>query len=124
VDVLVAAGRGIKKQENLELIRKLAGLFNHSAVAGSRAVIDSGWLPYSAQVGLTGKTVTPKAYIACGISGSPQHIAGMKNSQLIIAINKDANAAIFNYAHYCIVEDLQEFLPVLIEALNRSSLSK
>jgi electron transfer flavoprotein alpha subunit len=118
-EVIVAAGRGIKKQENLELIRGLAGLFKHSAVAGSRAVVDSGWLPYSAQVGLTGKTVTPRAYIACGISGSPQHIAGMKNSHLIVAINKDPNAAIFNYAHYCIVEDLQDFLPVLIESLKK-----
>ena len=118
-EILISAGRGIKKEENLELIRKLAELFNRSAVAGSRAVIDSGWLPYSAQVGLTGKTVTPKLYIACGISGSPQHIAGMKSSHLIIAINKDANAAIFNYSHYCIVEDLIEFSPVLIEALKK-----
>ena len=114
-EILISAGRGIKKEENLELMRKLAGLFNRSAVAGSRAVIDSGWLPYSAQVGLTGKTVTPRLYIACGISGSPQHIAGMRNSHLIIAINNDPNAAIFNYSHYCIVEDLFEFIPALID---------
>jgi electron transfer flavoprotein alpha subunit len=116
-EILISAGRGIIKEENLELIRKLAGMFNSSAVAGSRAVIDAGWLPYSAQVGLTGKTVTPKLYMACGISGSPQHIAGMRDSHLIIAINKDANAAIFNYSHYCILEDLLEFIPVLIEVL-------
>ncbi len=118
-EVLVAAGRGIGKPENLELIRSLAGHFRHSTFAGSRAVVDAGWLPYSAQVGLTGKAVMPKLYIACGISGSPQHIAGMKNSHLIIAINKDPNAAIFNYSHYCIVEDLLEFIPALIEELEK-----
>jgi electron transfer flavoprotein alpha subunit len=118
-EVLVAAGRGIGKPENLELLRSLAGHFSHSTVSGSRAVVDSGWLPYSSQVGLTGKTVTPKLYIACGISGSPQHIAGMKNSNLIVAINKDPNAAIFYYSHYCIVEDLEKFLPVLIDELSR-----
>jgi electron transfer flavoprotein alpha subunit len=118
-EVLVAAGRGIGKPENLELIRKLAGHFSRSTVSGSRAVVDSGWLPYSAQVGLTGKTVTPKLYIACGISGSPQHIAGMKNSKLIVAINKDPNAAIFNYSHYCIAHDLFEFIPALIEELEK-----
>jgi electron transfer flavoprotein alpha subunit len=118
-EVLVAAGRGIGKPENLELIRSLAGHFRRSTFAGSRAVVDAGWLPYNAQVGLTGKTVMPKLYIACGISGSPQHIAGMKNSHLIIAINKDPNAAIFNYAHYCIVENLLEFIPALIEELEK-----
>jgi len=118
-EVLVAAGRGIGKPENLELIRSLAGHFIRSTFAGSRAVVDAGWLPYNAQVGLTGKTVMPRLYIACGISGSPQHIAGMKNSHLIIAINKDPNAAIFNYSHYCIVEDLLEFIPALIEELEK-----
>jgi electron transfer flavoprotein alpha subunit len=118
-EALVAAGRGIGKPENLELIRSLAGHFRRSTFAGSRAIVDAGWLPYSAQVGLTGKTVMPKLYIACGISGSPQHIAGMKNSHLIIAINKDPNAAIFNYSHYCIVENLLEFIPVLIEELEK-----
>ncbi|HEY9162861.1 MAG TPA: electron transfer flavoprotein subunit alpha/FixB family protein [Desulfomonilia bacterium] len=120
-DVIVSAGRGIGKPENLELIRTLAGLFSRSAVAGSRLVIDAGWLPYRNQVGLTGKTVRPKLYIACGISGSPQHIAGMKDSSLIVSINKDPHAAIFNYSHYCIVEDLEKFLPVLIEELSRVS---
>jgi electron transfer flavoprotein alpha subunit len=120
-DVIVSAGRGIGKPENLELIRKLAGLFSRSAVGGSRLVIDAGWLPYPNQVGLTGKTVRPKLYIACGISGSPQHIAGMKDSSLIVSINKDPHSAIFNYSHYCIVEDLEKFLPALIGELNRVS---
>lgn len=120
-EVIVSAGRGLGKPENLELIRKLAGLFSRSAVGGSRLVIDAGWLPYPNQVGLTGKTVTPRLYLACGISGSPQHIAGMKDSSLIVSINKDPHAAIFNYSHYCIVEDLEKFLPVLIEELSRLS---
>ncbi len=120
-EVIVSAGRGIGKPENLELIRSLAGHFSRSAVAGSRLVIDAGWLPYRNQVGLTGKTVTPRLYIACGISGSPQHIAGMKDSSLIVSINKDPHAAIFNYSHYCIVEDLEKFLPVLIDELSRVS---
>jgi electron transfer flavoprotein alpha subunit len=120
-EVIVSAGRGIGKPENLEIIRTLAGLFSRSAVAGSRLVIDAGWLPYPNQVGLTGKTVTPRLYLACGISGSPQHIAGMKDSALIVAINKDPHAAIFNYSHYCIVEELEKFIPVLIMELNRVS---
>lgn len=118
-EVIVSAGRGIGKPENLDIIRHLAGMFERSAVAGSRAVVDAGWLPYSAQVGLTGKAVSPKLYIACGISGSPQHIAGIRNAKLIVAINKDPRAAIFNYAHYCITEDLFEFIPALIEELGK-----
>jgi electron transfer flavoprotein alpha subunit len=116
-EVIVAAGRGIGRPENLELIGELAECFIRSAVAGSRAVIDAGLLPHGRQVGLTGKTVAPRLYIACGISGSPQHIAGMKASALVAAINKDPNAAIFSHSHYCIVEDLEKFIPVLIDEL-------
>lgn len=114
-DTIVSAGRGIGRPENLELIERLAARFNRSAVAGSRPLCDLGWLAYRQQVGLTGKTVAPKLYIACGISGSPQHVAGMKNSQLIIAINKDPQAAIFQVADYGIVADLVEFIPLLLE---------
>jgi electron transfer flavoprotein alpha subunit len=114
-EVIVSAGRGIRKKENLELIERLAGLFSRSAVGGSRSVCDLGWLEYSRQVGITGKTVAPKLYIACGISGASQHIAGMKDSQLIIAINSDPGAAIFSIADYGIVEDLTTFIPLVIE---------
>lgn len=114
-EVVVSAGRGIGKPENLELIERLAARFKRSAIGGSRPLCDQGWLPYRQQVGLTGKTVSPRLYIACGISGSPQHIAGMKNSQLIIAINKDPHAAIFQVTDYGIVADLLEFIPLLLE---------
>jgi electron transfer flavoprotein alpha subunit len=118
-ETIVAAGRGIGKPENLELIERLSARFTRAAVGGSRPLCDLGWLAYRQQVGLTGKTVAPKLYIACGISGSPQHIAGMKNAQLIIAINKDPRAAIFQVAHYGIVADLLEFIPLLLEELER-----
>lgn len=114
-EVVVSAGRGIGGPENLDLIERLAARFKRSAVGGSRPLCDLGWLPYRQQVGLTGKTVSPKLYIACGISGSPQHVAGMKNSQLIIAINKDPHAAIFQVADFCIVADLVEFIPLLLD---------
>ncbi len=112
--VVVAAGRGIGKPENLELIRRLAGLFSRSAVAGSRPVCDMGWLDYRSQVGLTGATVSPRLYIACGISGARQHTVGMQGSDFIVAISNDPAAAIFNLADVCIVEDLTEFIPVLL----------
>jgi electron transfer flavoprotein alpha subunit len=117
--ILVSAGRGIGSPENLKVLDELAGLFSSSAIAGSRSVIDAGWLPYSSQVGLTGKTVEPDLYIACGISGSPQHIAGMKGSRLIAAINIDPDAAIFNHSHICIVEDLFDFIPQLIDEIKK-----
>lgn len=117
-EVLVSAGRGIGKPENLEQIERLAERFKRSAIAGTRPLCDQGWLPYRRQVGLTGATVSPKLYIACGISGSPQHVAGMKDSQLIIAINKDPHAAIFKVADYCVIADLLEFIPILLEELD------
>jgi electron transfer flavoprotein alpha subunit len=113
-DVIVSAGRGIGTRENLELVRSVARLFPDSAVGASRTICDLKWLPFAHQVGVTGKTVSPKLYLACGISGAQQHIAGMKGSQMIVAINKDPQAAIFSISDYIIVEDLTTFLPLLI----------
>jgi len=113
-DVIVSAGRGIGKEENLQLIRETASIFANAAIGASRPICDQRWLPFNQQVGITGKTVSPKLYMACGISGSQQHIAGMKNSQCIAAINKDPNAAIFSIADYIIIEDIISFLPVLV----------
>ncbi len=114
-EVIVAAGRGIGNEENLHLVKDLAKIFNKSAIGASKAVCDLGWLGYKHQIGMTGRTVSPRLYIACGISGSSQHISGMKDSQIVVSINIDPNAAIFNVSHYCIVEDLATFIPVLLE---------
>lgn len=119
-DILVAAGNGIGEKENLELIHQLAGLFAKSAVCGSRPVCDKNWLPHRLQVGVTGAVVAPKLYIACGISGASQHIAGIRQAKFIVAINKDPRAAIFNFADVCIIEDLSTFIPLLIEAYKTS----
>jgi len=118
-EVIVSAGRGIGKEENLSLISKLAGLFNRSAIGGSRSVCDLGWLEHKQQVGTTGATVTPKLYVACGISGAFQHLVGMSGSEFIVAINTDPNAPIFNVADVCIVDDLTAFIPALMEAHER-----
>jgi len=115
-DVIVSAGRGIGAEENLELIRRLAGLFSKSAMGCSRTVCDLGWLGYKHQIGLTGKTVAPKLYIACGISGAVQHIAGMRGSKMVVAVNKDPRAAIFQIADIGIVEDLMTFIPLVMDA--------
>jgi electron transfer flavoprotein alpha subunit len=114
-DVVVGAGQGFGDKENLELAHRLASIFPKSAVAGSRIVCDLGWLEYGCQVGVTGATVSPRLYIACGISGAIQHVSGMRGSELIVAINKDPAAAIFQVADICIVEDLLTFIPTLIE---------
>jgi len=114
-DVIVAAGQGIGAKENLELVRQLAAVFSKSAVAGSRIVCDRGWLEYRCQVGVTGATVSPRLYIACGISGAVQHVTGMRGSEFIVAINKDPTAAIFRVADVCVVEDLISFIPKFIE---------
>jgi electron transfer flavoprotein alpha subunit len=119
-DVIVSAGRGISKKENLELVERLAALFPKSAVGGSRPVCDSGWMEYKRQVGLTGATVAPKLYIACGISGASQHLAGMRGSGFIVAINTDPAAAILNTADVYVVEDLATFIPAFIEEFNKS----
>jgi len=122
-DVIVSAGRGIGKEENLGMIRKLAGIFARGAVGASRTVCDLGWLEYKHQIGFTGKTVSPGLYIACGISGAIQHISGMKDSQMVIAINIDPDAPIFGVADYCIVEDLTEFIPALLELMETCPIS-
>ncbi len=114
-EVIVSAGNGIGNKENLDLIYRLAEIFPKSAVAGSRPVCDKKWLTYKHQVGTTGRRVAPRLYIACGISGASQHIAGMRDSGFIVAINRDPRAAIFNFADACVVEDLTSFIPLLIE---------
>jgi len=119
---VVAAGRGIGSEDNLELLSRLAALFPKSAVAGSRIVCDAGWLPYHRQVGVTGATVAPDLYLACGISGAFQHLAGMSGSRFVVAINSDPHAAIFNAADLGVVEDLNTFLPLLIEAIEKERL--
>lgn len=118
--LIVAVGRGIKKAANIDLARKLATAFG-GVIAGSRPVIDMGWLSPAHQVGLSGMTVSPQVYIACGISGAAQHTAGMSDSQMIIAINEDPNAPIFRVANYGIVGDLFEIMPVLIESAEGSN---
>ena len=113
-EVIVSAGRGIGKKENLDLIYRLAALFTKSAVGGSRPVCDSGWLEHKHQVGITGATVAPKLYVACGISGAAQHLSGMRGAGFVVAINTDPDAAIFNVADVCITGDLTAFIPAFI----------
>jgi electron transfer flavoprotein alpha subunit len=117
-DILVAGGRGLGKPEGFELAEELAKAFGgNSAVAATRAVVDAGWYPYAAQIGQTGKTVAPKLYLAAGISGAIQHKVGMQSSENIVAINKDANAPIFEFSDLGIVGDLNKILPKLTEAI-------
>jgi electron transfer flavoprotein alpha subunit len=117
-DVLIAGGRGLGKAEGFALCEELAGAFgNKAAVAATRAVVDAGWYPYAAQIGQTGKTVSPKLYLAAGISGAIQHKVGMQSSENIVAINKDSNAPIFEFCDLGIVGDLNKILPRLTEAV-------
>jgi electron transfer flavoprotein alpha subunit len=115
-NILVAGGRGLGKPEGFQLCEDLAGVLG-GAVAATRAVVDAGWYPYAAQIGQTGKTVSPKLYLAAGISGAIQHKVGMQASENIVAINKDANAPIFEFSDLGIVGDLNKILPKLTEAV-------
>jgi electron transfer flavoprotein alpha subunit len=115
-DILVAGGRGLGKAEGFETLEELAGALG-GAVAATRAVVDAGWYSYSAQIGQTGKTVSPKLYLAAGISGAIQHKVGMQSSENIVAINKDSNAPIFEFSDLGIVGDLNKIVPKLTEAV-------
>ncbi len=117
VTVIVAGGRGVGKKEGFHLLHQLAQRLG-GAVGASRGPVDSGWIDYRYQIGLTGRTVKPKLYIACGISGQIQHMAGVSGADVIVAINKDPNAPIMKMAHYAVEGDMYEVIPAMLEALS------
>ncbi len=118
--VVVSGGRGLRAAENFKLVEDLAAAFGNAAVGATRAVTDDGWRPHTDQIGQTGRQVSPELYVACGISGAIQHMAGMRTAKTIVAINKDKEAPIFAIADYGIVGDVLEILPVLTEAVKRA----
>jgi electron transfer flavoprotein alpha subunit len=118
-ELIVSVGRGIKEKDNLHVVEELAQVLN-AELAASRPICDNGWLPMERQVGSSGQTVSPKVYFAVGISGAIQHLVGMKGSKMVVAINKDENAPIFETADYGIVGDLFEVVPALVEAIKKA----
>ena len=118
-EIIVSGGRGVGSKENFKILEDLADVLN-AEVGGSRVTVELNWIDHDRQVGQTGKTVSPRLYIACGISGAIQHVVGMQSSDIIIAINKDENAPIFKTAHYGIVGDLHKVIPTLIEEIKRT----
>ena len=117
-EIIVAGGRGVGSKENFKIIKELAEVLG-AEVGGSRVAVELGWIEHDNQVGQTGKTVSPKLYIACGIFGAIQHVVGMQSADIIVAINKDANAPIFKVAHYGIVGDLHKVIPILINEIKK-----
>jgi len=118
--VIVAGGRGLKAPENLKLVEDLADAFGNAAVGATRAVTDEGWRPHADQIGQTGRQVSPQLYVAVGISGAIQHLAGMRSSKTIVAINRDKEAPIFKVADYGIIGDVLEVVPALTHAVREA----